>query len=66
MHKFILLSVILVLNLFAVKQKDSPDLTKKEDLIALSFGKIIEKDNSVIKKIKLEEVNEYWIVYRKR
>ena len=33
MHKFILLSVILVLNLFAVNQKEIPDLTKKEDLI---------------------------------
>ena len=46
-------------------QNKSPDFTKAEDLKALGTGKIIEKDNSIIKNIKILEIKEYWIVYEK-
>ena len=65
MHKLILPSALLVLTVSATKQNNLPDLTKKEDLTALGFGRIIEKDNSIIKKIKLEAIKEYWIEYIK-
>ena len=51
-------------NVFG-SQNISPDLTKADDLKALGIGRIIEKDNSIIKSIKLIEVNKYWIVYEK-
>lgn len=42
-----------------------PDLSKKEDLMALGIGRIIEKDKSIRKGITLYEVKEYWVVYVK-
>ena len=65
MKKIIFLPALLMLMLSATKQELSPDLTKKDDLIALGIGKIFEKDNSIIKNITLNEVKEYWITYIK-
>ena len=42
-----------------------PDLNNAEDLKKLGIGKIIEKDNCILKKITLIEVNENSIVYLK-
>src|ERR1700752_4097897 len=42
-----------------------PDLSNAEDLKKLGVGKIFEKDNCVLKKITLVEVNENSIVYLK-
>ena len=64
MRTFIFLSFLAVLCLSA-GQNCPVDLSKKEDLQALGIGKIIEKDNSIIKKIALHEVGSYWIVYLK-
>ena len=44
---------------------DFPDLTNKEDLVDLGVGKIIEKDQSIIIKITLFEINENAIIYIK-
>ena len=46
-------------------QNKTPDLTKAEDLQALGTGRIVEKDNSILKNVKLIQVNEYWIIYEK-
>ena len=64
MKKIIFIPVLL-LFISAVKQQTAPDLSKKEDLMALGIGKIFEKDNSIIKNITLNEVKEYWITYIK-
>ena len=64
MKKIIFIPVLLLL-ISATMQKDSADLSKKEDLIALGIGKIFEKDNSIIKNITLNDVKEYWITYIK-
>jgi hypothetical protein len=42
-----------------------PDLSNAEDLKKLGIGKIIEKDNSILKNITLLEVKENGIVYLK-
>ena len=65
MHHLIIVSFILMITLSVQAQSEPPDLAKKEDLRALGWGRIIEKDNSIIKKIMLSEVKEYWIVYVK-
>ena len=65
MSHILLLSFVLMFALTSAAQNKSPDLSKAEDLKALGTGKIIEKDNSIIKNIKLMEVKEYWIVYEK-
>ena len=65
MYNIILLSIVLMFGLTAEAQNKTPDLSKAEDLKALGTGKIIEKDNSITKNIKLIEVKEYWIVYEK-
>ena len=49
----------------AVSQNWFPDLSKPEDIAALGTGKIIEKDNSIIKQITLKEIREHWVVYIK-
>ncbi len=64
MKTLIILSFAM-LTLSSVAQVIVPDLSKKEDLISLGTGKIIEKDNSIIKNIKLIEAKEYGIVYLK-
>jgi hypothetical protein len=64
MRKLIALSLFIIL-FSAMNQVIIPDLTKKEDLVKLGVGRIIEKDNSIIVKIKLLEVKDYWIVYEK-
>lgn len=65
MSNIILLSFVLMFALTGEAQNKTPDLTKAEDLKALGTGKIIEKDNCIIKNIKLIEVKEYWMVYEK-
>ncbi len=54
--------VIFALGLY---QYDEPDFSRKEDLAALGAGRLVEKDGSVIRNMKLMEVNEYWIVFMK-
>ena len=65
MANIILLSFILVSMFASVLQNQAPDLSKPEDIKALGIGKIIQKDNSVYKDIKLIDIKEYWIVYEK-
>ena len=65
MRKLITLSCVLLLTLSATIQNNFPDLSRKEDLIKMGIGKIIEKDNSIIKKITLAEIKDYWIIYLK-
>ncbi|MFM9945864.1 MAG: hypothetical protein ACKVQB_11605, partial [Bacteroidia bacterium] len=65
MKNVINLSLIWILFFSAMVKNSLPDLSKKEDLIALGVGRIIEKDKSVITKITLQEVNEYGIIYIK-
>ena len=57
--------ILLMFGLFTSNGEDLPDLSKKEDLKSLGTGRIVEQDNSIISKITLFEVNEYWIVYLK-
>ncbi len=64
MQPLMMLSLILAIML-SPQQSQRPDLLKKEDLVALGVGKIVERDRSVIKNITLHEVKEYWIVYIK-
>ncbi len=61
----LIMSLIVLALMLSPQQGHRPDLTKREDLIALGSGKIIEKDRSIIKNITLHEVKEYWIVYVK-
>ena len=61
----LIMSLIALAIMLSPQQRHRPDLTKREDLIALGPGKIIEKDRSVLKNITLHEVKEYWIVYVK-
>jgi hypothetical protein len=49
----------------AVCQNNSPDLSNTSDLAKLGVGKIIEKDNCVIKEISLKEIQGNGIVYVK-
>ena len=65
MSNILILSFVLMFALTGQTQNKAPDLSKIEDLKALGIGKIIEKDNSIIKRIILCEVKEYWIVYVK-
>ncbi len=65
MTNIIILSLALMFALKVGAQNKNPDFTKPEDLKALGVGKIVEKDNSIIKHIKILEIKEYWIVYEK-
>jgi len=65
MNNIIILSLALMFALKVGAQNKNPDFTKSEDLKALGVGKIFEKDNSIIKNIKILEIKEYWIVYEK-
>lgn len=65
MRTLIIFSFVLVMFYAVAIQMQLPDLTRKEDLEALGFGRIIEKDQSVLKNITLYEVHTYWIVYVK-
>lgn len=65
MKNVIVLTVIWLLSLSSGNLKNGPDLSKKEDLKALGFGKIFETDKTITTKIMLEEVNDYYIVYIK-
>lgn len=65
MYKLIALAAIWLLTASATLQNWFPDLSKPEDIAALGTGKIIEKDNSIIKQITLKEIREHWIVYIK-
>ncbi len=64
MRKLIILPLLLF-TLYATGQVIEPDLSKKEDLKNLGIGRIIEKDNSILKHITILEVKEYWIVFVK-
>lgn len=60
------LIILTLLALFTLtRQNKGPDFTKADDLKALGTGKVIKKDNCIIKNVKLLQVNEYWIVYEK-
>lgn len=65
MSKLIFVSFFSLLSFFIQLQTKSPDLSDPADLKSLGIGKIIRKDKSVIKNIKLNGVKEYWIVYEK-
>ena len=65
MRKLIFLSLVWLGTISANVQGFLPDLEKQEDLVKLGVGKIIEKDNSIIKQITLKEIKEYWIVFLK-
>lgn len=65
MSNLIILSFVLMFAFMHFAQNNTPDLSKPEDIKALGMGKIIQKDNSVFKNIKLLEIKEYWIVYEK-
>ena len=64
MHKLIV-SALLLFTVYASGQVIEPDLSNKEHLKGLGVGRIIEKDNSVLKNISLFEVKDYWIIYLK-
>ena len=65
MTNIIILSIALMFGLISGAQNKNPDFKKAEDLKALGTGKIFEKDNSILKNIKILEIKEYWIVYEK-
>lgn len=65
MKNVILLTAIWLLSLSSGNIKSGPDLTKKEDLKALGFGKIFETDKTITTRIMLEEVADYYVVYIK-
>lgn len=65
MQTMIMFSIALASTFAQASQSEWPDLSKKEDLIGLGVGRIVEKDHSIIKNITLHEVKEYWIVYIK-
>jgi hypothetical protein len=64
MRKLFSLGFIFI-ALCSAAQVIEPDLSKAEDLKKLGIGKIIEKDNCVLKKITLVEVKANSIVYLK-
>jgi hypothetical protein len=64
MNKIFLLMIAAV-QFLAWIQVNDPDFSKKQDLEHLGTGTIIEKDNSMIKRIKLIEVKDLSIVYLK-
>ncbi len=63
----LIVSLLIVLETVLTSEAQSkfPDLLKSEDLKALGTGTIVENDNSIIRKVALLEVREYWIVYIK-
>src|SRR5687768_11644092 len=63
--KKIILLCIWAAFLSAGPGNDLPDLRNKEHLALLGTGKILEDDNSVILRIRLLAVEDYWIVYEK-
>lgn len=65
MKKIIILTFAWLLCLSAVVQDALPDLTNPANLPLLGAGRIIEKDNSIIKRITLKEIKAYWVVYLK-
>lgn len=65
MRTLIIFSLLLIATHSAATRGQLPDLSKKEDLVSLGIGRIIEKDRSILKSIKLHEVKEYWIVFIK-
>ncbi len=65
MQRTLILLIIWLGSLSANMQGPFPDLSKPEDLAKLGKGRIIEKDNSILKQIDLKEIKEYWIVYVK-
>ena len=65
MRTLIIISLVLISSHSVATLGQLPDLSKKEDLMALGIGRIIEKDKSIRKGITLHEVKEYWVVYVK-
>ena len=65
MTNIILLSFVFLFAMAATPQNHKPDLSKTEDLKMLGTGRIIQKDNSILKNIHLLELNAYWIIYEK-
>jgi len=65
MRRIFILAIIWLGTLSVTWQNPFPDLNKEADLAKLGIGKIIEKDNSIIKQITLKEIKEHWIVYIK-
>jgi hypothetical protein len=64
MQKTIIL-LILWLGLTLSGQSCLPDLSKPQDLAGLGTGQLIEKDNTILKRITLKEIKDQWIVYLK-
>lgn len=65
MSKIFFVPFFFFVSFFIQTQNKSPDLSNPDDLKALGIGRIIKKDDTVIKNIKLNAVKEYWIVYEK-
>ena len=65
MSNIILLSFIFLFAFVSMPQNKTPDLSKAEDLKMLGTGRIIQKDNSILKNIHILELNTYWIIYEK-
>ena len=65
MRILIIFCLLLIASHSVATRGQQPDLSKKEDLMALGLGRIIEKDRSIRKSITLYVVKEYWVVYVK-
>lgn len=65
MKKIFFLLIIWLGALSAAIQNPYPDLTNPDDLLKLGKGRIIEKDNCIIKDVVLNAVKDSWIVYIK-
>jgi hypothetical protein len=57
--------LLITISLSATTQSGLPDPNNKIDLEKLGVGRIIEKDKSIITRVKLIETREYWVVYEK-
>lgn len=65
MIRFFALISLWLLAASASLQEGLPDLGKSEDIAGLGTGKIIEMDNTIVKRITLKEIHGHWIVYIK-
>jgi len=65
MRKLIIILFLGFGMLSAATQGFLPDLANSEDLQKLGEGKIIEKDNCIIKRVTLKEIKDHWVIYIK-
>lgn len=66
MFNLTFLFIAVTVGFSTARQDGGIDFTRKEDLRGLGVGRIIGKDNSIVKDIVLQEIREYWIVYIKK